>query len=393
MDDPKLGTVLLPYDVRNEAAALSPVDEDEWDAMVGTARAAKYLAPDRVFAAENTHFAAFQIRAPAESALELCDEDDEFSEDACGNWCFKVRRDAALNAAWTDQLLQGVQCLDDIVVRGWFTEPGALRLRGSTLFTAALLDSAAVLLEAAMGVVAMRALPQTVHKIMGFRTIPERFGATVSGREGFAWRFLQWACGLDDTQWSIRPATKTREDRITSVTHLLLHAYAEKCRTINSTNAAVRLLRSEPFAAIYAALQDVSKTMQDQVAARMHTTCFVTANVANMARAFVAAKPPEVEFQRYALAPPTRGSHLFEACVPIYEDAAGAGAVNARARAQGYEAMKRLSLFASAITDVAADLDALVIHRSPTDGSLHIEEPNVDAAANRVFAYLSGRAT
>jgi hypothetical protein len=274
----------------------------------------------------------------------------------------------------------------------------------------------------------MRRMPNIVNTVMGYRVVPERFGVTDTGRNGYAWRFAQWACGADDVQWGAFSAMGFRDRRTSAAMQLLLFVYAARCGVTrgdddggggdgdgnggnggngayvsvdgaggNMTAPALAKLTSPQFADVWAALQDAARDVRTQVDRRRDATCFRTENVLELARSFLAAKPPEREFQRYGMQGPTRASRLFHMCVPVYEDQAGAGATNARARAQGFAAMKRLSLLAAGLADVADDLQALEVRRGPGNAlTVTVAAPGPGAGPdlnppNRLFAALQER--
>jgi hypothetical protein len=286
----------------------------------------------------------------------------------------------------------------------------------------------------------MRRMPNIVNTVMGYRVIPERFGVTDTSRNGYAWRFAQWASGADDVQWGSFAAMGFRDRRTSAAMQLLLFVYAARCGVTredggngggggnggnggngrgggngayvsvdgaggNMTAPALAKLSSPQFLDVWTALQEAARDVRAQVDQRRDATCFRTENVLELARAFLAAKPPEREFQRYGMQGPTRGSRLFHMCVPVYEDQAGAGATNVRARAQGFAAMKRLSLLAAGLADVAEDLQGLKVRPAPGGALLITTAPGPgpgggggpagpgvpDPPPNRLFAALQER--
>jgi hypothetical protein len=432
--------VLLPFAV-SHARACQPVPVKEWDTMAREAARATGLAPDRVLVSEDT--GALQV-LPEEASVcvpcvpgvnpqafnalgDVCyrvagDDDGDGDGDDNGNTDGDPRR---LAAPWRRQLLDGIQPMDAIVEQGWIDgvdgSDGAdgadgangpqellpLRLNGSAVFRAAVLDSVAALIWAAMGPAMLRRMPTLVNTIMGFRVVPERFGVADTSRNGYAWRFAQWACGADDVQWGSFSAKGFRERRTSAATQLLLYVFAARCGVTRGepgdgaaepvatdgaggsmSTAAMAKLTAPQFEDVWAALQDTARSVRAQFERRRSATCFSTENVLEQARAFLAAKPPDREFQRYGLQGFARAPRLFQMCVPVYEDQAGAGATNARARAQGFAAMKRLSMFAAAVSDFAEDLEGLVVAQGP--GGAVMVLPG-HAVPNRLFEALAER--
>jgi hypothetical protein len=428
--------VLLPFAV-NHARACQPVPEEEWKTMVEETTRATGLAPDRVLVSDT---GALQVLPEDASVCVPCVPGvNPQAFNALGDVCYRVAGEGdddgdadgdprRLPAPWRRQLLDGVQTMDAIVEQGWIDAvdgadgaDGAngpqellpLRLNGSAVFRAAVLDSVAALIWAAMGPAMLRRMPTLVNTIMGFRVVPERFGVADTSRNGYAWRFAQWACGADDVQWGSFSAKGFRERRTSAATQLLLYVFAARCGVTRGdpgegsaaegsatepvatdgaggsmSTAAMAKLTAPQFDDVWAALQDTARSVRAQFERRRSATCFATENVLEQARAFLAAKPPDREFQRYGLQGFTRAPRLFQMCVPVYEDQAGAGATNARARAQGFAAMKRLSMFAAAVSDFAEDLEGLVVAQGP--GGAVMVLPG-HAVPNRLFDALAER--